>query len=389
MKKSRGLVLLTLLLAFSLLLAACGMRPEKADTEATPEPVAETTPAPEEPAVSPSAEATAEPVAEATPTPTPEVTPEPKALVNPLTGEPSEKDFSNVRPVAVMLENNYVLGGPPIPMYGINEADILYEMQVEKITRCMGLYMDIASAPQLCPVRSARTYFVGTALAYDAIYVHRGQSAEGVDFAGVTLAEHYTDNDDIDLGDSNSYNIDSYPNTGEHSMCTNGELLTQHFDAASVRTEHKTAGFDYGLHFTEDGKAQGEAANSVRIVFPEYKITSFTYDAAKNGYVGVNFDQPWVDKNTGEVGAFQNLLILDAPTAIAQDMKWHSIINLIDQEGTGYYCNGGCYEPITWKRGAITEPFRYYDANGNELELGIGRTYIGIMSMALGGVTFG
>ena len=116
---------------------------------------------------------------------------------------------------------------------------------------------------------------------------------------------------------------------------------------------------------------------------------SFTYDAEKNGYLGTNWDLAWSDANTGEVAPFQNLLILDAPTQVGADIKWHSVIKLVDQEGKGYYCNGGAYEPITWKRGALEEPFRYYDAEGNELELGIGRTYIGIISLAHGGVTFG
>ena len=209
-----------------------------------------------------------------------------------------------------------------------------------------------------------------------------------MDFAGNLLGQYYT-NDNVDLDDSNSYNIDAYPNTGEHSLCTTGEMLTNYFAAQNVRTEHETAEFDYALHFTADGKAQGEAANTVRICFPEYKLTYFTYDAEKNGYLATNWDLAWADANTGEVAPFQNLLILDAPTTIGADAKWHSIIKLENQEGTGFYCNGGSYEPITWKRGDVTEPFHYYDAQGNELELGIGRTYIGIMSMAHGGVTFG
>jgi len=229
---------------------------------------------------------------------------------------------------------------------------------------------------------------VGTAMAYDAIYVHRGGSASGIDWSLTMLDEHFT-TDNVDLDDSNSYYAEKYPHTGEHGLCTTGELLTAHFDAVDTRMEHETADYDYGLIFSEDAAAEGQPANTVRIVFPEYKITNFTYNADKNGYVGTNWDEEWIDGNYNEAGAFQNLLILDAPTTVGADGTWHSIIKLVDQEGTGYYCNGGSYEPITWKRGALEEPFRYYDADGNELELAIGRTYIGIISQAHAGVTFG
>lgn len=81
------------------------------------------------------------------------------------------------------------------------------------------------------------------------------------------LAEHFT-SDNVDLGEGNSYNIDSYPNTGEHSMCTSGELLTEHFETAGVQTQHESGSWDYGLLFAEDAApTDGQTANTVRIVF--------------------------------------------------------------------------------------------------------------------------
>ena len=161
-----------------------------------------------------------------------------------------------------MIENNRWDDFTLITQGGISQAAIIYEMQVEKITRNMAIFMDIDQVGEILPVRSARSYFVSAALAYDAIYVHRGQSADGVDFSETFLV-NYTDNDNIDLGNSNSYRMTEWPHVGEHGMGTSGELLLNSFEAFGTRTEHNTDSFDYGLHFTENAApTDGEAAGS-------------------------------------------------------------------------------------------------------------------------------
>ena len=157
---------LSLLLVCALVFGACANRPElPAEPEATATPV-------------PTAEATAEPTAE--PTATPEPTPE-APLVNPLTGETVTKDYSKTRPVAIMVENNH--WDPtitPIQQGSISKAAIVYEAQVEQITRNMFIFMDLEDVQNINPIRSCRSYFVSTALSYDAIFAHCGFSADGL-----------------------------------------------------------------------------------------------------------------------------------------------------------------------------------------------------------------
>jgi hypothetical protein len=54
-------------------------------------------------------------------TQTPEATETPAVVINPLTGEASDKDISSVRPYAVMI-NNIVVAQPQV---GISNADII------------------------------------------------------------------------------------------------------------------------------------------------------------------------------------------------------------------------------------------------------------------------
>ena len=387
--KRKFLTVLSMLLVCAVVFGACANRPE-IPVEVTPSPEIDTTPeADAETAATPEATATPEPTPEATATPEP--TPE-APLINPLTGETVTKDYSKTRPVAVMVENNH-WDAPitPILQGSIGKAAIVYEMQVEQITRNMFLFMDLEDVQNINPIRSARSYFVSTALSYDAIYAHCGYSADGLEYSGPMLA-NYVDNDDINVNEDNGtgFRIGEYPYSGGvHSMTTSGERLLQFISENGTRTEHNTDSYDYGLRFTENAApTDGSAAANVRIVFPGTKITTFEYSADKNGYIGYNWNAAIADANTSEAAVFQNLLVLSTYTQTGIDDHYHTAMNTYECEGTGFFFNGGYAEPITWKRGAVNEPFRYYTADGSELELGIGHTYIAFVSSSYGGATF-
>lgn len=369
--KFRKTAALLLALACLVSLAACGT-PAPAETEATPTPAV-----------------TATPVPSATPIPTPTATPEPM-FTNPLTGEKSFTDYSQTRPVAVMVENNQWGDGYLIEQGGLSQAAIVYEMQVEGITRNMFLFMGMEDVGNIFPIRSARSYFVSAALAYDAIYAHCGQSGEGLEFSANMLV-NYTDNDNIEVHEGScGFRQYDAPYYGEvHSMTTNGERLSALFEQYGTRTTHRTDGYDYGLLFTDDAvPANGSAAESVHVIFPAGKTSDFTYDAEKNGYTSVQWNRDYADANTGEPVVFQNLLVLSTPTQIGIDEKGHSSMYTYDYQGSGYFFNGGYAEPITWSRGSVYEPFRYYAADGSELSLGVGKTYIAFVSEYYGGASF-
>lgn len=344
---------------------------------------------PAEPDVSATPAVTATPEPTATPLPTPTATPEP-AFTNPLTGERTLTDFSQSRPVAVMVENNCWDDGSLIAQGGLSRADIVYEMQVESITRNLFLFMDMTDLGNVFPVRSARSYFVSAALAYDAIYAHCGKSGQGREFAD-TMLQYYTDADDIEVyeGSAGFRQYDAPYYGAVHSMTTTGELLTDLFAQRGTRTTHRTDGYDYGLHFTDDAApADGESASSVHVVFPTGKTSDFTYDEEKGGYTSVQWNRDYTDGNTSEIVAFENVLVLSSPTQTGIDEKNHSSIYTYDYQDSGYFFNGGYAEPIMWSRGSVNEPFRYYTADGSELSLGVGKTYIAFVSDYYGGVTF-
>ncbi|MGN0374589.1 MAG: DUF3048 domain-containing protein, partial [Butyrivibrio sp.] len=88
--------------------------------------------------------------------------------INPLTGEKTATDYSNIRPVAVMLNTIK----ESLPQSGNSKADILIEMAEEGgITRIIGIYQDITGVGNIGTVRSTREYFLAWARSFDAITV--------------------------------------------------------------------------------------------------------------------------------------------------------------------------------------------------------------------------
>jgi hypothetical protein len=127
-------------------------------------------------------EATEIPTTEAPTTVPPTTVPpttEPAVLYrNPLTGEPLDAPLTN-RPFAVVINNIRAAQ----PLHGIGEADMLFEIVAEgggSITRCLALYGDPAGVEKIGSVRSARTYLINLARAYDAIFVHAGTKTRDI-----------------------------------------------------------------------------------------------------------------------------------------------------------------------------------------------------------------
>lgn len=302
---------------------------------------------------------------------------------NPLTGEGMDEEMF-ARPFAVML-NNYETA---LPIHGISQADIVYEALTEGgMTRCMGIFSDLASVEALGSIRSARRHFANLALSYDAIYVHYGKST------GVVGAQEYMDATGMDHMDGTSQGYayfyesqdrinDGY-NKGDECHFLVGQRAVDYAADKGFALSREDS-IDYGLQFDDDKVIVGESANTLTVWFNQggtpgswTKYTKLTYDKQTKQYLSYQYGEDNIDGNTGNQLAFRNVFVIKAPTEKNATSE-HMIITL-EGEGEGYYACNGQLVPIKWSRPSTNDPFTYTLEDGTPLTLGVGKSYIAIV----------
>lgn len=319
-----------------------------------------------------------------TPTPTQTVTPsltptaEPSAepenhdgeAKSKLTGLWVSKKISNKRPYAIMF-NNIKLASP---QSGTSEASILYEALVEGgITRMMGIFEELNDA-RIGSVRSARHYFVSFADEYDAIYVHYGEttyatkkiSALGIDnLSGLT-----------GIGETVFYRDKSIK--APHNAFASREGILKGTEIKGYDTEYPK---DYEGHFSfydEDTNLQSEQkAEKVTLKFSNYASPYFTYDSKEKLYGRYQFGTEHIDYNTGKQLTFKNILVQFVKEWNI-DKNGYQTMDIENAQGKGYYITNGRKTDITWKKNESSKKMRYYDAEGKELTINPGKTYIAV-----------
>ena len=345
-------------LVFAICLVLCGC---SADPSETVPPTKEPTVATE-----PSTEATVETT----------VATEPVVLYrNPLNGTLLEAPYEG-RVVAVVINNLR----DALPHRGVAAADFLYEVETEGgITRCLAVYSDVSTAQAVGPVRSARTYFNNLAVSYDAPIVHCGGSVRGrnayVDKDGDKVSPwihldqmynggyFYRDQDRLNSG----YSM-------EHTLFTTGAQLAK----AVSEKDYLADNYDFGLQFLEEVTPKGEAAQKVVVTFQGGKTTTFTYDAETGLYAAEQYGKTYIDANTNEQMTFRNVMVLYTDQSFSHDGEYSRSYYELEGEGEGYLAINGKMEKITWARADLNSPFTYTYADGTDVILGVGKTYVAI-----------
>ena len=367
--KKRIFALCSALLLSLTVFAGCGSKPT--EESAASEPEATATAAPTAKAESSAAESTAEPTEALSTQP---------ANVNLLTALPTLTDGAiGKRPVAVMVNNV----DAALPQYGISAADLIFELPVEyDLTRLMAVYGDYTQVPDVCSVRSCRYYYPILAVGFDAVYVHWGIDP--------TIATETINSMEIDHFDADYYGTGKYfgrdkdrINAGyawEHTGMFYGTKVPEMLEDSNVRTDLKEDKMGTAFKFVEMDKnaaPSGEDAKNIRVDFGA-NYSTFSYDADRHVYMKNYQNKPHMDCKTNEQLQFENVIVLEADISLRpNDVDGHKLINWEGGENAkGYYISEGKMVPITWSKAGMYDPLKFFDANGNELQLNRGKSYI-------------
>jgi len=322
--------------------------------------------------------------------------------VNPLTGLPSRTDIAGFRPVAVSIGNNSA-ALPTMAINGISQADIIYEVLVEDdYTRFIAIYQDFSNVGVVGSIRSVRPYTLDITESFDAMVIH----AHGTPFARDEIERREITNFDGRAGNRqrmfvrNRYRIPRHPVGEYYSITTSGELAMLSLRPRhGIRYTHRE-GFEQELRFTDNPiPSGGNRARTVEITFPasRNKVSSFTFLPQEDLYImrqAMSHSSPigsLRDANNNVPVSFANLLILRMDVAPSEDPRDIRGDNYDDRharlaidtvgEGTGYFVSHGRFVTINWSRECEDSQFVYTFEDGSPVELGIGKTYIGIVPM--------
>lgn len=376
MKKMQ--VILLVALSSALLLSGCGQKQQEQKPEVEP-PVTEQVK--EEPEV-PETPEEKEEQPENEETPEEDVSPEEGMVRSRITNEWVTEEVDNTRPVAVMMPNTRTAAP-----YGISEVDVLYECNVEgSITRLMAIFQDWSDFERLGNVRSSRDYYIYWSFEWDALYIHFG----GPFYINDVINRPDTDNID-GLSSSNFWRAKDTVNSTDNAYVTTEGILAD-AQRLGYSLEYRD-GYSDGKHFqfapdsepnTLEQYSGAITADKIDMS-PAYPVTNcyFVYNPDTGLYdrfqhLSGAADGPHIDLANNQQLSFKNVLVQNTYFEV-RDQKGYLAFQCHDTTRDGWYFTNGRGIHVTWEKTADYSPTRYYDDNGNEIQLNTGKTMICIV----------
>ncbi len=289
------------------------------------------------------------------------------AYRHPLTGVLIETAIVDLPQVyAVMIDNS----SDAWPQSGIDKAFLVIEAPVESgIPRLEAFFAGDAVEPveKIGPVRSARPYFVDWANEFDALYVHVG----GSDAALQKIANNGT----FDLNEFAHYASfwrakDRY---APHNAFTSTERLGK--AVVDAKTRGRAPDLLYGrLAFKTAATDLTKPGKGVKVAFaaPSYTVR-WDHDFEKNRYTRLVGGKPFKTQ-TGEVIMADNVAVVMTVVKTIDGVGRKEIKTV--GEGKAIVLQDGVVIEGVWKKASASERLRFYDAEGKELAMNPGVTWI-------------
>lgn len=292
---------------------------------------------------------------------------------SPLTGNKVADEAATKRPItAIMIENS----PDARPHSGLKQAGVVYEAIAEAgITRFLAVYQE--SKPQLIgPVRSLRPYYLDWATAYDASIAHIGGSKAALD---EVRNGKYRDIDQFFNAGAYWRATDRY---APHNVYTSFERL----DALNASKGYKESNITAWPR--QDGKpAEAQNATSVSInISSALYNTQYQYDAANNVYLRSIAGQASNDREEGRLSPNVVIAMKVSMGRVMEDGWRESITTVGNGEATIF--QNGVATAATWSKGARNEQIKFTNADGKEIKLNRGQTWIAAVPNGTGSVSW-
>ena len=322
---------------------------------------------------------TAVPTKAATATVPPTPTPTPKPKVWPLTGMPAAADAQiGRRPLNVRMPND----PNARPQYGLNKADLVFEMIVEGgVTRFSAIFQS-KDADVVGPVRSYRFSDLHITQMLRGALVSSGSTVEEHDAVSQSIKDGNMLSVDAERDGRPYYRVAFRPGP-------NNEFTSTPADREAVNRAGGAAPVDVpALAFVPAGNtdpaaggfAGAQAATSVTIPFLGMWASTFTWDAAAKGYRRSQQGTETVDGDGSGPILAKNVVIMTTDiwtTSVVEDsLGSRGLDYRMTGDGPVSVFRDGLRVDGTWKRDGPLDMFTFFDASGQEILLERGQSWI-------------
>lgn len=303
------------------------------------------------------------------PTPAPTLNPN----VNPLTGEAvADPEVLQHRPILVRYGHDRIARPPS----GLSSADMVFEELTEGnfITRLTGVYL--STLPDVAgPIRSARPAVIDMVQQLDGVLAYAGASIGTAQLLNRQSFPQYAHGGH---GGDLFYRTEAKP--APHNLYVRLPSLRELMADEGVDTPSQLDGMVFSL-----AARSGSPATQVHIPYPGQAPVDYTYDAATGSYLRFVEGAPHTDALNGDQLAPQNVIVLYAEhrdSDIVEDTLGNValLIKLVGSGRVQIFRDGVMLEG-TWQRDEPGQLTRYKDAEGNDIALKPGQSWIEIVPL--------
>ena len=307
------------------------------------------------------------------------IPPEEGMVRSKLTNEWIDGDLKGQRPIAVMTPNE----SSAIPHYGLSQASILYEANVEgRMTRMLAVYEDYESIEKLGNIRSLRDYYAYWAFEWDAVICHFG----GPYYIDEVIAKSTTDNLNGNILSKPFFR--SSDRKAPHNAYLNGTQVKEIMEQQKIELTDRGLADETHYNFTNRNNpntltqysyAEDATYIDMAACYPMTKCY-FEYNEEdglyyRSQYLSGGTDGPHIDGANGEQLTFTNIIVQSCEYAV-RDQKGYLWFNTVDSGRDAWYITQGKLIKCTWEKDSEYGATRYYDGAGKEITFNTGKTMV-------------
>ena len=294
-----------------------------------------------------------------------------------LTGLPISVDLKNQRPITAMVDNER----DALPHFGTAAADIVYEMMNStannRITRLMAVVKDWEAIEQLGSIRSTRPTNIMLSAEYNAVLCHDGGPYHNDAYFAKGFVDHFSGTfSRVNNGKKREYT--EYILTGDlDKNFASAKFTSEYEEGFSGDTPHFNF-VEYGKETDLEGKYEKTyKVKQIILPFP-HNSSVLNYNDETGCYEYYEYDSQHLDEDSGLPLSFTNVFLQDC-SFNKLDENGYLVYNCISAGGTGFYITKGICKSVSWVKNGDQDFTRFYDDNGEEIEINRGKTYIGLV----------